>query len=241
MIDLHFHCLPGIDDGPAEWDDAVALCRRAGDEGTTHIVATPHVLRDYWINDDTNARDELLLKLNDLVGGSPAVLPGCEYYFSSDAIELWERGTHGPLYGLNRSRYLLVELPATTIPRDAEHVLYEFRFAGIVPVIAHPERNLVFAKDPDLLAQFVEAGALTQITAASILNEFGRAALAATDDFFERNLIHIVASDAHNLDRRPPRLAAAYERASEVWGTEAAKRIFETNPARIIANEEIEK
>jgi protein-tyrosine phosphatase len=239
MIDLHFHCLPGIDDGPTEWDAAVELCKQAGEEGTTHIVATPHVLRDRWINDDTAARDELLLKLNDLVGGQPAILPGCEYFFSADAIDLWERGSHGPLYGLNRSRYLLVEFPATAIPRDAEHVLYEFKFIDVVPVIAHPERNLQFARDPELLAHFVDLGAITQITAASVTGEFGKAALLATEDFLARGLVHIVASDAHNLDRRPPRLAAAYARAKELWGTEIAEAIFIANPAAVIANESL--
>ena len=60
MIDLHFHCLPGIDDGPDSWDEAVALCRQAAAEGTTSIVATPHVLRDGWLNEDPRERDELI-------------------------------------------------------------------------------------------------------------------------------------------------------------------------------------
>ncbi len=82
VIDLHFHCLPFIDDGPGSWDDAVALCRMAAEEGVETIVATPHVLRDPWINHDQTERDDLLLRLNDLVGGTPAILAGCELYQS---------------------------------------------------------------------------------------------------------------------------------------------------------------
>src|ERR1035437_5828042 len=75
---LHFHCLPRVDDGPASWDEAVALCRAAAAEGTTRIVATPHVYRDPWINANPVVRDRLVAALNSRLGGSPLVLAGCE-------------------------------------------------------------------------------------------------------------------------------------------------------------------
>ena len=87
LIELHFHCLPGLDDGPLGWDEAVALCRAAANDGSTIIVATPHVLRYPWVNDDAAARDQRILKLNTLLGGQPKVLAGCEYLFSSDALK----------------------------------------------------------------------------------------------------------------------------------------------------------
>ena len=70
MIDLHFHCLPDVDDGPEDWDQAVALCRAAAAEGTTILIATPHVLRDPWLNDDPAVRDRLILRLNALLEGN---------------------------------------------------------------------------------------------------------------------------------------------------------------------------
>ena len=237
MIDLHFHCLPGIDDGPRDWDAAVALCRAAAADGVTTIVATPHVLRDHWLNEDSAKRDQMIMKLNSLLGGSPAVLPGCEYYFSSDALELWEQGSAGPLTGLNRSRYLLVEFPSTRIPDQAEEVLYEMTLAGVKPVIAHPERNLVFAEQPEKLKRFMELGALAQVTASSITGAFGRAAYAAADEFFRRGLIHLVASDSHSLDRRPPSMSAAREAVKERWGREADEILFESMPNAIVKNE----
>lgn len=237
MIDLHFHCLPGIDDGPSDWDAAVALCRAAAADGVTTIVATPHVLRDRWLNDDAAARDQLLMKLNTLLGGSPAVLPGCEYYFSADALELWEKGSAGPLTGLNRSNYLLVEFPALRIPDQAESVLYEMTVAGVRPVIAHPERNLVFVEQPDKLERFIEIGALAQVTASSITGAFGRAAQNASDEFFERGLIHLVASDSHSLDRRPPSMAKAREAVRQRWGSDAESILFDATPAAIVGNE----
>src|SRR5258706_171648 len=111
VIDIHFHCLPGIDDGPSTWEEAVELCRTAKAEGTETIEATPHVMRDPWINEDRAERDRLLVRLNALLGGKPAVGPGCEMFFSSDVIELWESGNAGPLVGVNRGTAPLLEFP----------------------------------------------------------------------------------------------------------------------------------
>lgn len=230
MIDIHFHCLPGIDDGPATWEEAVDLCRAAADEGTDTIVATPHVLRDPWLNEDRALRDRLLVRLNALLGGRPAVVPGCEYSFATEVLELWERGADGPLVGLNRTSALLMEFPDYGVPSNAEWVFHELSVMNVTPVVAHPERNGELVRNPDRLASLVARGAVAQITAGSLLGDFGRTALAAAEDFFRRGLVHVVASDAHSLLDRPPRLAAARDWVSRNWGTEAALELFETNP-----------
>lgn len=239
MIDLHFHCLPGIDDGPDSWDDAVALCRQAAADGTTSIVATPHVLRENWLNEDPRARDELVMKLNTLLGGKPAILPGCEFFYSYDAPDLWEMGTAGPLTGLNRSNHLLLEFPGTMVPREADNVIHELVVMGVTPVIAHPERNLDFARNPDRLEAFIQKGAVAQITASSLTGEFGRQPHATSLEFFKRGLVHIVASDAHNLKRRPPRLAAAREKVRRDWGTEVESALFEENVKAVVEGREL--
>jgi len=226
LIDIHFHCLPGIDDGPRDWSEAIALCRAAEADGIDTIVATPHVLRDRWLNEDPSVRDQLVVELNARLGGHPAILPGCEYFFSSDAAELWQLGAQGPLTGLNRTSYLLIEFPAAQIPAAAEGVFHELCVLGATPVIAHPERNLVFVEQPEKLARFLELGALAQITAGSILGTFGRRAQEASEDFFRRGLVHFVASDAHSIDRRPPELMRAAEAVATRWGRDAASDLF---------------
>ncbi len=229
MIDIHFHCLPGIDDGPATWDDAVALCRAAAEEGTETIVATPHVMRDPWINEDRAERDRLLVRLNALLGGEPAIVPGCEYFFAAEVLELWERGSEGPLVGLNRGSALLIEFPAYAVPTNAEFIFHELAVMNVQVVIAHPERNGELARNPERLASLVAKGALTQITAGSILGEFGRGPLAAAEEFHSRGLVHIIASDAHSLKRRPPRMGAARRWVEKHWGRAAEIAMFETN------------
>ncbi len=237
MIDVHFHCLPGIDDGPEGWDEAVALCQAAAAEGTTTLIATPHILRNEWLNDDPSARDQLILKLNTMLGGRPSVLAGCEYFFSSDAIELVERGRWGPLTYLNRTRYLLLEFPPGEMPATTEGIFHEFSLLEVTPVVAHPERSRLFAKNPEKLEALVDRGALVQITAGSLLGDFGNGPLATCQEFFRRGLVHLVASDAHSLDRRPPRLAAARERVRRDWGRDVETGIFDANPRALLRSE----
>jgi len=237
VIDLHCHCLPGIDDGPKDWNEAVALCRAAAAEGTTTLVATPHVLRDRWLNDDPGARDELILKLNTMLGGKPSVLAGCEYYFSSDAVELLERGSSGPLTRLNRTRYLLLEFPPGPMPAAVEAIFHEFSLLDVTPVVAHPERNSLFARSPEKLEKLVARGALVQVTAGSLLGDFGEGPLAACREFFRRGLLHLVASDAHSAKSRPPRLAAARERVRRDWGEESESGIFDANPRALLRSQ----
>ena len=237
MIDLHFHCLPGIDDGPVSWEQAVALCRAAAAEGTTTLVATPHVLRGTWVNDEPGVRDRLILRLNALLAGRPSVLAGCEYFFSSDAVELLERGRGGPLTGLNRSRYLLLEFPPGELPPATESIFHELSLLDVTPVIAHPERNRAFAGDPEKLERLVARGAAVQITAGSLLGEFGPGPSAACDEFQRRGLVHLVASDAHSVTARPPRLADSRRWVRREWGVDAEVGLFESNPQAVLRSE----
>lgn len=234
LIDVHFHCLPGIDDGPESWEDAVALCRAAAADGTTRLVATPHVLRGRWMNDDPAVRDQLILKLNTMLGGRPAILAGCEYFFSADAVQLWERGKFGPLTGLNRTRYLLLEFPPGPLPPATAAIFHELSLLDVTPVLAHPERNHVFAGSPHLLEDLVARGAVAQITAGSLLGDFGAEALEASEEFLRRGLVKLVASDAHSVTHRPPRLSPARERVLKDWGAEAESGLFDVNPRALL-------
>lgn len=197
-------------------------------------MATPHVLRDPWWNEDRAARTALLDELNRRLGGTPRVVTGAEVWFTSDLVALAEAGEDGPLEGLAGSRYLLVEFPPGFVAREAAAVFHELSVMGRVPVVAHPERNLVFARDLDLLGSLVEAGALVQLTAGSLLGEFGRGARAAAEAMLASGLAHVVASDAHDLRRRPPRMAAARERVRAAMGAEVETLLFDAIPAAVL-------
>jgi protein-tyrosine phosphatase len=239
MIDLHFHCLPRIDDGPATWEEAVALCRAAAGEGTTQIVATPHVLRDKWVNTNPVARDRLVRALDERLGGTPRVLPGCEYYYSDEVVGLARKGPTSPLTGLSRGSYLLIEFGPGLVPASAASSFHELRVLKLRPIIAHPERHPVFASQPERLADLVTRGALVQITAGSLLGDFGKTAQKACEDFLKLGLVHVVASDAHSMSQRPPRMAPAHERIRKKWGADVARGLFVDNPEAILASQPV--
>ena len=236
MIEIHFHCLPHLDDGPASWDEAIALCLAAAAEGTTRIVATPHVLRGIWANESLIVRDRLVEALNEHLKGKPRVLPGCEYYYSDDVLSLVKKGPTSPLTGLGRGRYLLIEFSPGHLPPTIASVFHELRVLGVHPIIAHAERHTVFAQDPKRLADLVSKGTLVQITAGSLLGDFGKAAQKACEDFFRLGLVHAIASDAHTMAQRPPRMAAARARVLKKWGAEAERGLFVDNPEAILAS-----
>ena len=232
MIDIHFHCLPGVDDGPRDWDDAVALCRAAADEGAEQIVATSHVLRGLWPEAGSAKLGALTDELNQRLGGSPLILRGSEYYFGHDMAELLEEG--GKIVPLGAGRYVLVEFAAHALPPLVDSVFYRAQLAGWTPVIAHPERHAVFQAKPELLDALVAKGAKVQVTAGSFGGYFGETARRTAIGCLERGALHFVASDSHSLAKRPPRLAEAWEQVVALAGHETAEAVFKRNPLAVV-------
>lgn len=232
MIDVHHHCLPDVDDGPKEWDEAVAMCRAALAEGIDTIIATPHVLRGRWRTYSIAELQSRIAELRKRVGEAPRLLLGSEYFFSHDAVELLAEGTSiVPLAG---SRYVLIELAANSVPPMFEQPLYRMQLDGWTPIIAHPERNLVFQHHPELLASYIGHGAKTQLTLSSLTGEFGPEAKRAAHDFVRRRCVHFVATDAHNTGKRAPRVTAASAVLHELAGAEVAEALMTGNPRCVI-------
>ncbi|HYI10623.1 MAG TPA: CpsB/CapC family capsule biosynthesis tyrosine phosphatase [Thermoanaerobaculia bacterium] len=234
MIDIHHHLLPGVDDGPREMDEAVAMCRMAADEGIEAIVATPHVLRGRWRTFPRPELDALLRELRLRVNDIPRLLLGSEYFFAHDMADVLRAGA--PIIPLAGSRYVLLELAANAVPPMLEQPLYRAQLEGWVPIIAHPERNLVFQAKPELLAFMVGHGARTQVTAGSLTGAFGPAAQAAAERFLELNLVHFLATDAHNVEKRPPRVQAAIARLRALAGDQVTEALTRGNPLAVAEN-----
>jgi protein-tyrosine phosphatase len=233
MIDLHHHCLPGVDDGPSSLAEAIDLCKMAADEGIDTIVATPHVLRGRWRN---RSRAEYASILDDLcskAGSAPRIILGSEYFFAHDMDDMLRNESILPLAG---SRYVLVEFASHAIPPLVREPLYRAQLAGWTPLIAHPERNLVFRSNPEILASLLRIGVKIQVTTGSITGDFGKEAEAASIDWLQRGWIHVMATDAHNPTKRPPRFQAARRRVVELAGEEIAQALFFENPKSIVEN-----
>ncbi|HEX7154450.1 MAG TPA: CpsB/CapC family capsule biosynthesis tyrosine phosphatase [Thermoanaerobaculia bacterium] len=232
MIDIHHHCLPGVDDGPRDLAEAVELCRAAAEEGIETIVCTPHVLRGRWQNTSRQELERRMTELQATLGDTPRLLLGSEYFFAHDINEVLESGSG--IIPLAGSRYVLIELDANAVPPLIEQPLYRMQLAGWTPILAHPERNKVLQVKPELLASLVAAGVRTQVTAESFTGRFGTTAEKSARQMLAAGLVHFLASDAHNLKRRPPNVREALAIVAELAGADVADALARRNPRCVI-------
>jgi protein-tyrosine phosphatase len=233
MIDIHCHPLPGIDDGARSLEIAVAMCQMAANDGTTHLVATPHC--NYRYQFDVEVNRARLKELQAAVGESPKLLLGCDFHLSYDNIR--KLAEHGAEFSINNTHYLLVEFADHFIPEQMDNVFYQIEMAGYAPILTHPERNPVIQRKPELLYHWVTRGCLVQVTAMSYVGGFGSRAQALSEEWLERNLVHFFASDAHDLTHRPPVLSSCYKKVASTRGKEIADLLLDTNPLAVINGE----
>jgi protein-tyrosine phosphatase len=234
VIDLHCHVLPGIDDGPSTIEQSVALVRAASAGGTRTIVATPHASTRY--PNRAAAIGELVAELNDRLAseGIPVdVLPGAEIAMTHAAdIEPGELAQ----MTLGGGPWLLLEPPFLPVVVGLDQLVARLQAEGRHIVLAHPERCPAFHREPGLLEALVGGGALTSITAGSLAGRFGKEVKRFALRLLAEEMVHNVASDAHDSLRRPPSIAPEIERAGmgalAGWLTNAV-------PTAILAGEEI--
>lgn len=239
MIDIHCHILPFMDDGAADWEQALAMALDAEKDGITTIIATPHHANGQYMNPAPNIGQAVELMNEKLRqnGSSLLVLPGQEIRVYGELLNDLERGM---LLSLAGSRYFLLEMPSSRVPRNMEEVCHELIIQGFVPVIAHPERNSEIAADPSKLERLIEQGALGQVTAQSVTGVFGSKLQKISLELCRRRLVHVVASDAHDSIHRPFGLSEAYRTLGKEMGVEICD-YFRENSEKIVANLEIGK
>jgi protein-tyrosine phosphatase len=233
MIDLHCHILHGMDDGPVSLHESVRMCRMAAADGTTTIVATPHVSPEFdpWDRETIRSRIAELkaalrsegIPLTILPGADVAVFPGLPAH----------PGRNGFL-SINNTPYLLLEFPHTHVPPSWKEFLRSLIDAGTTPVITHPERNEWFIRHPEGVEEAVRMGALVQITAESLLGGFGGDARKCGIRLLRSDLAHVMASDGHSDRERPPVMSKGVKAAADLIGEERARELVTTVPAAII-------
>jgi protein-tyrosine phosphatase len=233
VIDLHCHVLPGIDDGPETIEGSVALARAAEAADVSTVVATSHVSQRYRNTPETIAR--LVTSLNTRLQAERVdlqVLPGAEIALTY-LLDIPPERLAG--LALNGGPWLLVEPPFTTTATGLEEILRDLQSRGHRIVLAHPERCPAFQRDPGLLESLVRAGMLTSVTAGALVGEFGGEARRFALELAQAEMIHNVASDAHDLDRRRFGTTKALEQAGLM---RLADWLTHEVPAAIVGGEE---
>jgi protein-tyrosine phosphatase len=234
VIDLHCHVLPGIDDGPESIEGSLALARAAVAAGTRTLVATPHVSSRYPNEAETIARlvAELRARLAEEDVGLE-LRPGAEIAVTR-LVET--EPSQLDRLGLGGGPWLLVEPPFTAVATGLDSIVRDLLRGGRRVVLAHPERCPALRRDPRMLASLVSDGVITSITAGSLTGRFGGEVRRFAMALLEAELVHNVASDAHDQTSRPPSIRAELKAAgAEPLG----EWLTEEVPAAVLAGQEI--
>lgn len=236
MIDLHTHLLPDCDDGPGGWEETFRMCRVASEDGIKKIVLTPHLFRLSKYDDDLNVLGERFLEFR--VKTEEVAIEfyrGAEVFVQHNIVETIKRHD----CSVNSSNYIFIEFSSDSIVPGVKDLFYSIMLEGFIPIISHPERNSVFQERPDLLFTLIEMGSLAQVTAMSLTGKFGQRTKKTAELFLKNNLIHVIASDAHDSERRPPKLSRGVKEAGKIVGRERAEAMVTVIPQAILDNETI--
>ncbi len=236
MIDTHCHILPGIDDGARTLEQAVELARYAVENGITEAICTPHIQQGVYDNTKQTigaAYTSLTLALE--AEAIPLKLHmGAEVRISGELMVQVAQHSIPFLGQWDGFDVMLLELPHNHVPVGSDKLVRWLISRNIRPIIAHPERNKEMMTDLGKLYPFVVEGALLQVTAASLAGQFGKGPQLAGVEMLEREWVNFIASDAHNLDYRPPDLEQGRKVAERFLGAEKALALVYANPMKML-------
>lgn len=197
MHDIHSHILPGVDDGPENFEDALEIAHTAEQAGIEAIVCTPHYA-DYryksTLEDNLAILDNFKEALR-LRGIGISIYPGNEVLITPDIISLLDGNI---ISTLNNSRYILIEMPVHSKPLYMDDTIFKLRLRGLVPVIAHPERYEWIMKNPKELNDIIDKGCLLQLNTSSLNGFYGSSVRKAARAMVKENCIQLIGSDCHS-------------------------------------------
>lgn len=211
VIDLHSHLLAGIDDGPETIEGSVELARAAVSAGTRTMLATPHVSARY--PNDAATIAQLVVETRtrlaseevplEVLGGAEVALTRVPELDPSELSSLSLGG--GP--------WILLEPPFSPSAGPLSEMVLEIQRWGHRILLAHPERCPAFHRNPSMLDALARSGVLLSLTAGSLVGSFGDAVRRFALELVQEELVHNVASDAHDTIRRPPGVSHELEEA----------------------------
>jgi protein-tyrosine phosphatase len=236
VIDLHCHILPGIDDGASDLSVSLLMARMMVAQGITHAACTPHILPGLYHNTGPGIREAMqrLQAALDQEEIPLTLVTGADVHMTPNFVAGLRSGQ---LLTIADSRYVLVEPPHHTAPPQIEDFFFNLAVAGYVPILTHPERLSWVPSRYQIIKKLVQSGVWMQITAGSFAGAFGRNALYWAERMLDEGCVHLIATDAHDAERRPPDLAAGRDLVAKRVGPDEAQRLVFTRPMGILKDE----
>jgi len=224
LADTHVHLLAGLDDGPKTLDVALSMCRMLSSQGVRHATALCHQNDGYPNNLPglmSTMAQELRQALHDrgiplavYSTGEVMLTPSLDQHFAAGRYQTV--GGHG--------KWLLVEMPHGMFV-DLLPVAFALRGRGVRLIVAHAERYPELLHDPALAERWIAAGCLIQVTSQAYADPWNTADEKSLKLWAERGFVHMLGSDGHGIERRPPRIIEGYRRLVKWAGASAAERI----------------
>lgn len=235
MIDLHCHILPGVDDGSSSLEESLEMARTMASEGVRIVACTPHIMPGVFNNDGWAIREQVawLQQALDEAGVAIHLVVGADVQIAPDLVGGLRSGA---LLSLHDTRFVLIELPHHVLPPRLDDTLFGLMTAGYVPVLTHPERLSWIDRRYDLMKRLFDSGVWMQITAGALLGDFGKKPQYWAERMLAEGMCHIMATDAHDVKRRPPKLRAGFEKAAMLVGEDEAINLVLRRPYRILEN-----
>jgi protein-tyrosine phosphatase len=240
MIDLHSHILPGVDDGSPDLETSLAMARMAVDDGIQIMACTPHFMPGLYNNEVLDIKKRVLT-LNKILAENNIDLPlvaGGDIHIRPDFVSCLKQNR---VLCVHDTRYVLFEPPHVMKPMRLEELLFEIQMAGYVPIVTHPERLAWIEQHYPAIGRMVEGGAWMQITAGSLTGRFGKRPQYWAQRMLQDGHVHIMATDAHNLGSRPPKMAKAYGLAESEVGKDEARNLVLARPHAVLTNMPVER
>ena len=206
------------------------MCRNAAADGITHMAATPHANDRYHY--DREYLTGLVARLQQLVGDSPKLLLGCDFHLSYENLQ--DAFVSPSRYVIGNTHYMLVEFSNYSVPQNTTDTFSKLGDRGITPVITHPERNPILRESLQRVVEWAEQGCVIQMTGSALTGFWGDRTRRAAEWLLEHQSAHVLATDAHDLEKRVPILSTARDAAAEIVGTEIAEALVTTNPNAIV-------
>jgi protein-tyrosine phosphatase len=229
MVDIHHHLLWGLDDGAKDIETSIAMAKASAADGVTHIVCTPHANGTWEYKPEENRAKVAELQARLDAESIPVQLGiGCDFHLTYDNIV--EAKQNPAKFSINGLGYLMVEIPDYGVPRGLSETFYELQLAGLTPVLTHPERNPTLQHDLNRVAEWMRGGVLIQVTGDSVTGRMGKNAEKIAHQLLARKWVHFLATDAHNVTSRPPRLSEARTLVARKYGAEYAEKLTGANP-----------
>ena len=227
-IDIHSHILPGMDDGSHSVEQSLAMLRIASEEGTEIIFATPHNMPGKGTPSPERVYEEVE-KLQDLADeeGIPImIVPGTEYFFREEVMELFEDEQAIPF---GDSEYVLVEFDPLAEKNYIRNSLRSIMSTAYTPVLAHVERYAKVMEDIDFVEGLRKMGVLIQVNASSVIGDNGWKTKSDVKKLLKRGIVDFIGTDAHSDGRRAPRMAKCAAYLQKKYGSEYADELLYDN------------